>query len=84
MTNEEIKKELAENDNLRNLEIFQSEYTETETEFGETELDLNSGETKAWFYWFCLPGCLPDSDPMGPFKTDKEAAIDAIESSGSY
>jgi hypothetical protein len=32
---------------------------------------------KGWFYWYCLPGCLPDSDPMGPFDTEAEALEDA-------
>lgn len=32
---------------------------------------------KGWFYWFCLPGCLPDSEPMGPFETEAEALSDA-------
>lgn len=26
-----------------------------------------------WFYWYCFPGCLPDSEPMGPFDTEAEA-----------
>jgi hypothetical protein len=26
-----------------------------------------------WFYWFCFPGCLPDSEPFGPYKTRAEA-----------
>lgn len=33
----------------------------------------------AWFYWFCLPGCMPDSDPSGPFKTEAEALENARE-----
>lgn len=32
-----------------------------------------------WWYWFCLPGCLPDSDPVGPFETAAEALADARE-----
>lgn len=31
----------------------------------------------AWYYWFCSPGCLPDSDPIGPFATEAEALKDA-------
>ena len=32
------------------------------------------------FYWqACFPGCLPDGDAIGPFKTEKEA-IDSAES----
>lgn len=34
------------------------------------------GITGGWFYWFCFPGCLPDSRPFGPYKTRQEA-IDA-------
>jgi len=30
-----------------------------------------------WYYWYCFPGCLPDSDPMGPFATEAEAIEDA-------
>lgn len=29
------------------------------------------------YYWqSCFPGCLPDSDPVGPFKTQEEAIAD--------
>lgn len=30
-----------------------------------------------WFYWFCFPGCLPDSEPYGSFETRTEAIADA-------
>lgn len=30
-----------------------------------------------WFYWFCLPGCMPDSDAFGPFATHADALTDA-------
>lgn len=33
-----------------------------------------------WYWWACFPGCMPDGDPMGPFKTAKEAYDDAIGS----
>jgi hypothetical protein len=32
-----------------------------------------------WYYWYCFPGCLPDSDPVGPFDTESEA-ISAAQS----
>lgn len=63
---------------FRNLEVFELNYTETETEHGETELDLNGGDDTAWFYWVSLPGCLPESEPFGPFSTMK-AALDHAE-----
>lgn len=37
--------------------------------------ELRSG----WFWWVCLPGCLPDSDPHGPFLSAGEALEDARE-----
>src|SRR5687767_4690431 len=30
-----------------------------------------------WFWQSCFPGCLPDSDPVGPFATKAEALEDA-------
>lgn len=32
-----------------------------------------------WFYWYCFPGCLPDSDPFGPFDTEEDARLDMAE-----
>ena len=26
-----------------------------------------------WYWWSCFPGCLPDSDPEGPFSSEAEA-----------
>jgi hypothetical protein len=36
-----------------------------------------TGTPYRWFYWSCFPGCLPDSDPVGPFDTEEEALADA-------
>ena len=30
-----------------------------------------------WYWQSCFPGCLPDSDPVGPFDTEEEALADA-------
>lgn len=30
-----------------------------------------------WYFWFCFPGCLPDSDPDGPYGTEAEALAKA-------
>lgn len=35
------------------------------------------GITGGWYWWACFPGCLPDSDPIGPFATEAEALADA-------
>ena len=38
-----------------------------------------NGVEGGWFYWFCFPGCLPDSEAMGPYKTAEEAKQAAQE-----
>ena len=42
------------------------------------------GITGGWFYWYCFPGCLPDSDPIGPFETAQQAKAAAQEDAGAY
>jgi len=37
------------------------------------------GITGGWVYWYCFPGCMPDSDVFGPFKTRDEAIEDMRE-----
>ena len=42
--------------------------------------DSSSPPSEAgWYYWACLPGCLPDGDPCGPFPT----MADAVEAAQS-
>jgi len=37
-------------------------------------------ELEPGFYWWsCFPGCIPDSDVIGPFETEDEAISDAQE-----
>lgn len=38
-----------------------------------------NGIEGGWFWQACFPGCLPDGEPFGPFKTRKEALADARE-----
>ena len=44
-------------------------------EFNEQYEDDNY--TAGFYWWFTLPGCMPDSDPYGPFESDTEAIVDA-------
>jgi len=32
-----------------------------------------------WYWQSCFPGCLPDSDPIGPFDSEDAALADARE-----
>lgn len=38
-----------------------------------------TGDQGGWYYQFCFPGCLPDSEPMGPFASRDEAIAAARE-----
>ena len=45
------------------------------------DLDGESGVFQNWpagyYWWSCFPGCLPDSEPYGPFDTEADALADA-------
>jgi hypothetical protein len=41
------------------------------------EIKAEAENLQGWYYWACFPGCLPDSDPIGPFETENEAIADA-------
>lgn len=73
---------------LPDLEVFHHEHAKRERcalnaghkaeLYGECIVDdegdcLGSG----WYWQSCFPGCLPDSEPMGPFETEKLALEDA-------
>ena len=34
------------------------------------------GITGGWFYWYCFPGCMPDSEAYGPYES-RQTALDA-------
>jgi hypothetical protein len=35
--------------------------------------NTTEGAPKGWYWWSCFPGCLPDSEPLGPFTTEAKA-----------
>ena len=43
------------------------------------EMIEDNSITGGWFFWFCFPGCMPDSDAMGPYATQAEAIKAAQE-----
>ena len=43
----------------------------------DEETDESSRMESGWYWWPCFPGCLPDSEPNGPFATEAEALADA-------
>ena len=44
--------------------------------------EQGTGYAAGWYWWACFAGCLPDSDPMGPFESESDAITDARESQG--
>ena len=36
----------------------------------------------AWWWWSCVPGYLPESEPKGPFATEAKALTDAQNMEG--
>jgi hypothetical protein len=59
---------------LPDVEVF---YHDAKNPFGEFDAATDEGIMETgWYFWTCFPGCLPDSDPIGPYDTE-QAAIDA-------
>lgn len=57
-----------EGDEYGSFEVFHHE-AHSETDGMLTE--------PGWYWWACMPGCLPDGEPTGPFATEQEAINDA-------
>jgi hypothetical protein len=56
---------------LPDVEVFQI------PEDYQPESDDGSEYEAGWYYWACFPGCLPDSEPIGPFESEDEAIAEA-------
>lgn len=67
--------ESRENDDhaLPDIEVF---YVEIGYDDSIDRESVACGEP-GWYWWSCFPGCLPDSDPIGPFNSEEEALADA-------
>lgn len=59
---------------LPDVEIFYHDSADNEPST-VWELEDEPGEylPKGYYYWYCFPGCLPDSEPNGPFETEEDA-----------
>ena len=62
---------------LPDAEIFHRELSENTPDTVFWHEDDNEPFPAGFYYWYCLPGCLPDSSPFGPFETE-QAAIEAL------
>lgn len=60
---------------LPDAEVFYR--TEAENaEYGFVDSDGDPMPT-GWYWWACFPGCMPESEPYGPFIAPELAIIDA-------
>lgn len=60
---------------LPDIEVFYNDETDSDC-VGNGDLEDGPLPT-GWYWWSCFPGCLPDSEPFGPFETEDEALADA-------
>ena len=74
---------------LPDLEVFHHNGRWAPGEWSAPDIFTDSDSTDpghaapaGWYWWACLPGCLPDSEPSGPFTTESEALADAREAFG--
>lgn len=65
---------------LPDIEVWHYDYdpeAPAECPLGYDDLDhapAHGPECGGWYWQTCLPGCLPDSDPQGPYASEAEAA----------
>jgi hypothetical protein len=60
---------------------------EEHEEYGSFEVFYSNGSHGAtmerhepgWYWWPCFPGCMPDGDAQGPYKSEDEAIEAAQE-----
>ena len=62
---------------LPDVEVFQITGDIAETRDGEFIDQEGLPLPPGWYWWSCMPGCLPDGEPTGPFETEAEALADA-------
>lgn len=59
-----------------NVEVFHVDARDA----GASRNNKNEDMTRVgWYYWTCLPGCLPDSTAFGPFNSPLGALRDAYD-----
>lgn len=61
---------------LPDCEVFYVDKNQVIEQFGDTD---ETEEAVGWYWQACFSGCLPDSEPCGPFDTEQAAILDAQE-----
>ena len=63
---------------LPDIEVFYADGTDAHTDSEGDALAIG------FYWWVCLPACLPSSDAYGPFASADEAESDAIAYHADY
>lgn len=57
--------------------VMAQEFTNAHPDSWQADAMKEDGATAAglsgYYFWFCTPGCLPDGEAMGPYKTRGDA-----------
>lgn len=79
LTSEGVK---TEAENIANIEIFMMT-AEDILSYGEDSCWYSEDDEAylrpGWYWWYCWPGCLPDSDPRGPYSSYAEACQEIVD-----
>ena len=65
---------------LPNVEVFY--VSQLEVNYNMENMDHVDEYTitePGWYWRTCFPGCLPDSEAIGPFETEQDATQDSQE-----
>jgi hypothetical protein len=62
---------------LPDVEVFEITWD------GEMLLEDGSTAPLGWYWWTCMPGCLPDGEADGPYET-QAAALEAAQDGSDY
>jgi hypothetical protein len=57
---------------LPDCEVFYRTAEEC-AEYFTPEFEDDTPPEAGFYFWFCLPGCMPDSEPYGPYLTEQDA-----------
>ena len=68
---------LAQQCREQGLEVFRADRKDV-AEWNKGITRYDTPYRVGWYWWSCFPGCLPDSDPSGPFPSPTRACEDAL------
>lgn len=51
-------------------------------DYSEEDIATAQQALAGYYFWVCVPGCMPDSDASGPYQTEEEALEEARDMYG--